>query len=37
MSKCITLAKLNIKNYKKQKRIFSIVLIVSLVMLQPKL
>ena len=33
MSKCITLAKLNIKNYKKQKRIFSIVLIVSLVML----
>lgn len=33
MRKIITLARLNIKNYKKQKRIFSVVLTVSLVML----
>lgn len=32
MRKCITLARLNIKNYKKQKRFFSVVLTVSLTM-----
>ena len=32
MIKCVTLAKLNIKNYRKQKRIFSVILVFSLVM-----
>lgn len=32
MIKCITLAKLNIKNHPKQKRIFSVILVVSMVM-----
>lgn len=32
MNKCIILAKLNIKNYRKQKRIFSVILVFSLAM-----